>query len=644
MGTPDEGELFATKEAGPRSSPSASAGADEKPTQTVSSADGRGSTTATAASSNPQGAKKSTNPFSPRPSPPAVSRLEVDTDATSGNIQAPPLPEQAQPTSPSSTSSVASILKTGLISCSQQISQMMNQGTTNAPVFSPTSRSRFSLNSTTTSTSSTSTTATKINMSTASTSTTTTTTTGDVSRVSAPGPPSTNPFTSASISGPTRNNTTSSTKVEEGRAHVGGRKKIMGEGEGFNFNLPQFGTSPSDDVASPPTRPAREQSRFIVQHPPRDASTATWSDTSDEQQTAKINATTMINENRSKLLGEPTPASASSASAVPPVAPPAFGSKKSETVNIRSNPFLQADAKAKQATSTTGTGVANTGGSSPSSTNVQPSASGMPSSSSSGGGKGFGVLLATSATTSTTSSSSTSTIKNKPVPKNAGTGRKLGKLNQFDFIRKAEMDMQTRPANWRAEKNKTLIPMSEVAKHNKRHDAWMVLGGNVYDVTSYMAYHPGGKSELMRGIGTDATQIYNDAHAWVSWDGILKSEFLGKVSYNAFDNAAATSTNMGGPVNLTGLPDSWSSSNALQPPPGKEGRMDKSGGKGGLMDKSGGKGAGAGGVILDSNSGRTSAGTKGGDVPVSGAARNSIGSGRKLLVPPGGAPSSGPPK
>ena len=36
--------------------------------------------------------------------------------------------------------------------------------------------------------------------------------------------------------------------------------------------------------------------------------------------------------------------------------------------------------------------------------------------------------------------------------------------------------------------------------------------GNVYNVTAYMEYHPGGWDELIKGVGRDATDLFNDAH------------------------------------------------------------------------------------------------------------------------------------
>jgi cytochrome b involved in lipid metabolism len=44
------------------------------------------------------------------------------------------------------------------------------------------------------------------------------------------------------------------------------------------------------------------------------------------------------------------------------------------------------------------------------------------------------------------------------------------------------------------------ISLSEVRKHNKASDGWVVLYGKVYDVTSYINQHPGGRV-LLSALG-----------------------------------------------------------------------------------------------------------------------------------------------
>ena len=49
----------------------------------------------------------------------------------------------------------------------------------------------------------------------------------------------------------------------------------------------------------------------------------------------------------------------------------------------------------------------------------------------------------------------------------------------------------------------------KVSKHNKKNDAWIVLNNNVYNITLYMKYHPGGIETLLEGVGSDATELFS---------------------------------------------------------------------------------------------------------------------------------------
>ncbi|XP_050429995.1 cytochrome b5 reductase 4 [Adelges cooleyi] len=71
------------------------------------------------------------------------------------------------------------------------------------------------------------------------------------------------------------------------------------------------------------------------------------------------------------------------------------------------------------------------------------------------------------------------------------------------------------------------VSRSELARHNKRSDAWLAIRGTVYNVTRYMDFHPGGVDELVRGIGTDATKLFSEIHAWVNYESILQKCVVG---------------------------------------------------------------------------------------------------------------------
>jgi cytochrome b involved in lipid metabolism len=96
------------------------------------------------------------------------------------------------------------------------------------------------------------------------------------------------------------------------------------------------------------------------------------------------------------------------------------------------------------------------------------------------------------------------------------------------------------------------ISMAELAQHQvgvRKHvshaqgpggEVWMALGGRVYDITAYMAFHPGGRDELLRGSGADATALFLQVgalyavecinwqvHPWVKIESFLDKFFVG---------------------------------------------------------------------------------------------------------------------
>lgn len=71
------------------------------------------------------------------------------------------------------------------------------------------------------------------------------------------------------------------------------------------------------------------------------------------------------------------------------------------------------------------------------------------------------------------------------------------------------------------------VSPEELAKHDKENDCWVALKGNVYNVTTYLQYHPGGVEELMRGAGADATELFNEVHRWVNYESILAKCLVG---------------------------------------------------------------------------------------------------------------------
>eukprot|EP00927_Polykrikos_kofoidii_P065335 TRINITY_DN610_c0_g1_i4.p1 TRINITY_DN610_c0_g1~~TRINITY_DN610_c0_g1_i4.p1 ORF type:complete len:1040 (-),score=135.86 TRINITY_DN610_c0_g1_i4:121-3240(-) len=54
--------------------------------------------------------------------------------------------------------------------------------------------------------------------------------------------------------------------------------------------------------------------------------------------------------------------------------------------------------------------------------------------------------------------------------------------------------------------------MDEVAKHTSKTDCWVVVAGQVLNVTSFLSQHPGGELAILTFAGKDATEEFNMIH------------------------------------------------------------------------------------------------------------------------------------
>ncbi|KAG2015835.1 acyl-CoA dehydrogenase, variant 2 [Coprinopsis cinerea AmutBmut pab1-1] len=54
--------------------------------------------------------------------------------------------------------------------------------------------------------------------------------------------------------------------------------------------------------------------------------------------------------------------------------------------------------------------------------------------------------------------------------------------------------------------------VEEVAKHNTKDDVWVIIDGQVLDVTNFLADHPGGEKAILLYAGRDATEEFNMLH------------------------------------------------------------------------------------------------------------------------------------
>lgn len=54
--------------------------------------------------------------------------------------------------------------------------------------------------------------------------------------------------------------------------------------------------------------------------------------------------------------------------------------------------------------------------------------------------------------------------------------------------------------------------MTDVALHKDASDCWTAINGFVYDVTSWISRHPGGKKAIVGLCGIDGSSAFNGKH------------------------------------------------------------------------------------------------------------------------------------
>jgi len=64
--------------------------------------------------------------------------------------------------------------------------------------------------------------------------------------------------------------------------------------------------------------------------------------------------------------------------------------------------------------------------------------------------------------------------------------------------------------------------VDEVSKHHTRNDCYLIINKKVYDVSSYINYHPGGTNSIISNCGKEVTGIFARIHSNSAWDLLKK--------------------------------------------------------------------------------------------------------------------------
>merc|ERR1711998_284798 len=81
-----------------------------------------------------------------------------------------------------------------------------------------------------------------------------------------------------------------------------------------------------------------------------------------------------------------------------------------------------------------------------------------------------------------------------------------------------EMDRIARITSHIAPQSCAAIPEDEVKKHKNKDSCWVVIKGQVVDVTEFLPDHPGGMKTLLKQGGKESTEVFEAFHR----DGLLE--------------------------------------------------------------------------------------------------------------------------
>jgi cytochrome b involved in lipid metabolism len=105
-------------------------------------------------------------------------------------------------------------------------------------------------------------------------------------------------------------------------------------------------------------------------------------------------------------------------------------------------------------------------------------------------------------------------------------------LNQFQTVNQDNTNLSTSSGFISNSKNsnKNTYSMEEVKLHNSKVSCWSVIGGKVYDLTSWISKHPGGEGAILSICGKDGTYAFENQHGGQEKPAKILTQFeIGKI-------------------------------------------------------------------------------------------------------------------
>jgi len=78
--------------------------------------------------------------------------------------------------------------------------------------------------------------------------------------------------------------------------------------------------------------------------------------------------------------------------------------------------------------------------------------------------------------------------------------------------------------------------LSIISGHERASQIYLFVM-QVYNITRYLKFHPGGVDWIMKGAGKDSTALFQKYHAWVNADMLLKECLIGMLAPPSADGS-----------------------------------------------------------------------------------------------------------
>ncbi|MFA6422029.1 MAG: cytochrome b5 domain-containing protein [Candidatus Buchananbacteria bacterium] len=139
---------------------------------------------------------------------------------------------------------------------------------------------------------------------------------------------------------------------------------------------------------------------------------------------------------------------------------------------------------------------------------------------------GLGIIFANQNSISATNTLSDPTnINNKTQPNNNSTSSQpaISSNNSNKPVSKTKINQPTTPP-----KSQPALNATEISKHSSANDCYLIVKNKVYNVSSYIGSHPGGRNKITSNCGTEVTGIFAQIHSNFAWN-LLNKYYIGDV-------------------------------------------------------------------------------------------------------------------